>query len=63
MNIPLPIPSYAVNLLMSAKGIVHSGAIPERLARLADAVERFESQMPLDDDGEILTARQMEGKP
>ena len=60
-QILLPILSYTIDLLPVAKSIVHSGATPERLARLADAVERFEDSMPLDDNGEIFTIRQARG--
>ena len=59
--IPLPIPGYTIDLLLAAKCVIHQEPTPERLARLADAVERFEDSMPLDDDGRILTIRQTEG--
>jgi hypothetical protein len=53
--IPLPLPDYAVDLLLAAKAVLAN----ERLSstgdeRLGCAVEVFEESMPLTPDGEIF---------
>jgi hypothetical protein len=59
-NYPLPIPDYAVELLVAVK-LVQAHIDPAlnspdiSLKQLADAVERFEDEMPLKPDGEIFT--------
>ena len=60
--IPLPIPSYAVDLLLAAKCVIHQEPPPERLARLADAVSLFEDSMPLDDAGRIVQIQPVGGR-
>jgi hypothetical protein len=52
---PLPLPAYAVDLLLAAKAVLAN----ERLSstgdeRLGCAVETFEEEMPLTSDGEIF---------
>jgi hypothetical protein len=53
---PVPLPNYAVDLLLAAKAAHHCGDP----SRLGDAIERFENQMPLISNGEILTVSLVE---
>ena len=54
----LPLPDYAVSLLLAAKNICCSREAiyrSEENMRLSDAIERFENLMPMDSTGGILT--------
>ncbi|GHU03563.1 hypothetical protein FACS1894158_02240 [Betaproteobacteria bacterium] len=56
---PLPLPGYAVDLLLAAKLVCgsHEDIYRDKAhKRLSDAIGRFEEQMPLDPEtSEILT--------
>jgi hypothetical protein len=60
---PLPLPDYAVDLLMVAKLVIAherlSGSGDEKLGM---AVERFENNMPLTPDGSIFQIGAIDGR-
>jgi hypothetical protein len=62
-NYPLPLPDYAVDLLLAAKAILaHEQLSSTGDERLGEAVEVFEDNMPLTPEGEIVMVRANGGR-
>jgi hypothetical protein len=59
---PLPLPDYAVKLLLAAKAILaHENLSSTGDEHLGYAVEAFEENMPLSSEGEIIQIGAMNG--